>query len=118
MTELSRDTCHAASIRATLFVDRLAELEAAVEKQKNSIRFYTPSAPIIGMNPLGAVTSLNDPAAANRDDSQIYEEQAGDDEEDSAEAEDDLAEMELETSEEEEREDVMDELEDSTGSPF
>lgn len=31
-------------------MDKLAELEAAIEKRKTNIRFYTPSAPIIGLN--------------------------------------------------------------------
>ena len=38
------------SYQAETYVDRLIKLEAALEKQRNATRFYTPSAPIIGLN--------------------------------------------------------------------
>lgn len=37
-------------VAAETFVARLTELETAMEKQKNAIKFFTPSAPIIGLN--------------------------------------------------------------------
>eukprot|EP01032_Pedospumella_encystans_P009130 gene9130-10777_t len=44
------DTNKLASQKCATYVDKLAELEAAIEKRKANIRFYTPSAPIIGLN--------------------------------------------------------------------
>ena len=38
------------SYQAEAYVDHLIKLEAALEKQRNATRFYTPSAPIIGLN--------------------------------------------------------------------
>lgn len=39
-----------ATQKCATYIDKLIELEAAIEKRKSNIRFYTPSAPIIGLN--------------------------------------------------------------------
>jgi hypothetical protein len=38
---------------ATAFVTRLTELEEALEKEQNAIRFYTPAAPLTGLGMVG-----------------------------------------------------------------
>lgn len=90
------------------YVDKLAELEAAIEKQKNSIRFYTPAAPVIGLNSF-TLTNFRQTEEANPvDQTHVYEEeQSGGTEE---MGDDEF----MDAMSEEERGDVMDELEDST----
>lgn len=87
-------------------------LEAAIEKEQNSIRYYTPAAPIIGLN---ATTGAH-PSSYERGSYQTAPRLAmpgamqGEDEE-----EEDIAD---EYQEMESDDDRMEELEDSTESPM
>lgn len=91
-------------------MERLVALETAIEKEQNSIRYYTPAAPIIGLN---ATTGAH-PSSYNRESYQYAPEMtmavAGEEEEEVGVV-DEYQEMESDN-------DHMEELEDSTGSPL
>jgi hypothetical protein len=98
-------------------LDRLAELENALENQINATRFYTPSAPIIGMN---ATCDVNLHAASHthahaQQHSQVFEEP---DQDPAAASDDEMVDEYQDIMSGSELMDRMDELEDSTGSPF
>lgn len=88
-------------------------MEAAIERSNNATRFYTPSAPIIGLNARTQATAgPTNPAQFDR--SNIFEAQratAADEEEEEEDFIDEYQDMASGGS------DVMDELEDSTESP-
>lgn len=101
------------SSKVSIFTDRLLELESSLEQQRNNIRFYTPSAPVIGIN--GSINShmeqqemnINTNSSTNilhNNDSNVYED----------EIEDVINESITET----DQDIIMGDLEDSTNSPI
>lgn len=97
------------SHRVFNYVDKLSELEAVIEKQKNSIRFYTPAAPVIGLNSVNVHSYHHESTGRNQvDETHVFEEDQ------SGETEEIIDEEFMDAMSEEERGDVLDELEDST----
>mmetsp|Transcript_85416 Transcript_85416/g.167137 ORF Transcript_85416/g.167137 Transcript_85416/m.167137 type:complete len:118 (+) Transcript_85416:97-450(+) len=102
-----------ASLKAAGFSSSLSDLETTIERASNSTRFYTPSAPIIGLNShtqataAGPTTSIPQYGGAN-----VFEAQDLIDDEDEEDFIDEYQDMASGDGS-----DVMDELEDSTEAP-
>jgi hypothetical protein len=105
----------AASLSAAAALDRLVELETALENQMNATRFYTPSAPIIGLNATCDVNLHSAPHQGQHQQSQVFEEQ---DQDEIVCSDDDMVDEYQDVLSGSELMDRMDELEDSTGSPY
>ena len=90
-------------------MDKLTELEASIERQKNSIRFYTPAAPVIGLNSFTLANLHHTEESNPADQTHVYEE-----EDQSGETEEIGDDEFMDAMSEEERGDGLDELEDST----
>ena len=100
------------SYQAETYVDRLIKLEAALEKQRNATRFYTPSAPIIGLNATFTSPYNVQSDQVIHDQSQIFDDDVvieGELEEDYIDEYQDMSGSELV--------DRMEELDDSTEEP-
>jgi len=96
-----------ASQTCAIYTSKLAELEAAIEKRKSNIRFYTPSAPIIGLN---SGDLLDHPPV---DHQYAMQQEAEEEMASDVEREDEMNEL-MEDQSQSEYLDVMNELEDST----